>query len=99
MLTHVHKVIHKVVGIFARVFERKRKVETPSPSCRSAGFGKETKVKHVTGSDRMLASGAPMRPVSSGRGAREGAKRANAGRGTPTCSVHFCMAADAGDQM
>jgi hypothetical protein len=27
MLTHVHKVIHKVVGIFARVFERKIKVE------------------------------------------------------------------------
>jgi hypothetical protein len=32
MLTHVYKVIHKVVGTFARVFERKRKVETLSPS-------------------------------------------------------------------
>jgi hypothetical protein len=40
-LTHVHKVIHKVIGTFARVFERKRKVETLSPSClaSSTGFG------------------------------------------------------------
>jgi hypothetical protein len=32
MLTYVHKVIHKVVGTFAKVFERKRKVKTPSLS-------------------------------------------------------------------
>jgi hypothetical protein len=27
MLTHVHMVIHKVVGTFAKGFKRKRKVE------------------------------------------------------------------------
>jgi hypothetical protein len=48
-------------------------VEIPSPSCQAckAGFGEETEVKQVTGSDRTLASGAPARSVSSGRGARE----------------------------
>jgi hypothetical protein len=34
MLTHVHRVIHKVIGTFARGFERKRKVKTPSPWIR-----------------------------------------------------------------
>jgi hypothetical protein len=59
MLTHVHKVIHKVVGTFARVFKRKRKVETPSPSCRAckAGFIEETKAKQVTRSDRTRPQG------------------------------------------
>jgi hypothetical protein len=59
-----------VVGTFARVFERKRKVETLSPSCRasSVGFDEETEVKTVTESDRTLASGSPACLVSSGRG-------------------------------
>jgi hypothetical protein len=67
----MHKVIPKVVGTLARVIERKRKVETPSPSCltSSAGFGEETEAKWVTGGDwtlhRTLASEAPARPVSS----------------------------------
>jgi hypothetical protein len=39
MLTHVHKVIHKVVGTFARVVERKRKVETLSPSYLASSVG------------------------------------------------------------
>jgi hypothetical protein len=73
-------------------------VETPSPSYRacSDGFSEETEAKKVTGSDRTLASGAPARPVSSGRSAHEGAERADASRGTPARPVHFCMATDAG---
>jgi hypothetical protein len=82
-----------MVDTFARVFERKRKVETPL-----VGFGEETEVKKVTESDWTLASGAPTRPVSSRRGTREGAKRVDAGRGTPVRPVHFCVAADAGDR-
>jgi hypothetical protein len=56
MLTHMHKVIHKVVGTFARVVERKRKVETLSPSYRACevGFGEETEAKRVTGGDHTL---------------------------------------------
>jgi hypothetical protein len=34
------------------------------------------------------------RPVNSGRGGREGAERADAGRDTPARPVHFCVAAD-----
>jgi hypothetical protein len=52
----------------------------------------------VTGSDRTLASGAPARPVSSGRGARKGLQLAEASRGTPVRPVYFCEAADAGDR-
>jgi hypothetical protein len=52
------------------------------------GFSEETKTKKVTGSDRTLALGAPMCPVSSDRGACEGLQRANAGCGTPVCPVH-----------
>jgi hypothetical protein len=75
-------------------------VETPSPTCRACevGFSEETEAKQVTGSYRTLTSGAPARPVHSGRGAREGAERVDAGRGTPVRPVHFCVAADAGDQ-
>jgi hypothetical protein len=70
MLTHVHKVIHKVVGTFARVLRGREKW--------------------------TLASGAPARPVSSGRGAREGLQRANAGCGAPVHPVHGRAVADAG---
>jgi hypothetical protein len=38
------------------------------------------------------------RPVSSSRGAREGAEQADASRGTPACPVHFCVVADVGDR-
>jgi hypothetical protein len=48
---------------------------------------------------QMLASGAPVRPVSSGRSAREGAEQADAGHGTPACPVHFCGPPDAGDRI
>jgi hypothetical protein len=82
MLTHVQKVIHKVVGTFAS----------------SVGLDEETEAKKVTRSDRTLASGAPARPISSGRGAREGAKRADTSCGTPARLVHFCVAADAEDR-
>jgi hypothetical protein len=53
-------------------FERKRKVETASSSCRAckAGFDEETEAKQVSD----LASGAPTRLISSGRGTHEGAK-------------------------
>jgi hypothetical protein len=37
-------------------------------------------------------------PVSSGRGASEGAERVDTGRGTPACPVHFWVVADAGDR-
>jgi hypothetical protein len=100
----MHKVIHKVVGTFARVVERKRKVETLSPSYRAceAGFGEETEAKRVTGADhtlhRMLALGAPACSVKLGRGAREGAKRADAGQEAPTRLVSFCGGADAADR-
>jgi hypothetical protein len=66
MLTHVHKVIHKVVGIFARVLRGREKWRLPLPP---AEFGEETEAKKVTRSDQTLASGAPGRPVSLGRGA------------------------------
>jgi hypothetical protein len=82
MLTHVHKVIHKVVDTFTS----------------SAGLDEEIEAKKVTRSDRTLALGAPTRPVSSGRGARKGAEQANAGCGTPVRLVHFCVAADAEDR-
>jgi hypothetical protein len=36
MLTHVYKVIHKVVGTFARVFERKRKWRLSLPPAKLA---------------------------------------------------------------
>jgi hypothetical protein len=51
MLTHVNKVIYKLI-------------------CKMVG--EKTKAKKVTGSDRTLASGAPARPVSSGRDAAKG---------------------------
>jgi hypothetical protein len=72
MLTHVHKVIHKVVGTFARVLRGREKWRPLSflPSLRGR-IGEETKAKKVTESDRTLASGAPARPVSSGRGTRK----------------------------
>jgi hypothetical protein len=80
MLTHMHKVIHKVVGTFAS----------------SVGFGEETEMKKVTGSDRTLALGAPARPVSLGRGARDGLQRADAVHGAPARPVHGRATADAG---
>jgi hypothetical protein len=61
-------------------------------------FSEETEAKKVTGSDRTLASGAPARPVSSGRGTREGLQRADAGHGTSARPVHFCVAAGARDR-
>jgi hypothetical protein len=61
MLTHVYRVIHKVVSTFGRVLRGREKWR----------FGEETEVKQVTESDRTLASGIPARPVSSSRGARE----------------------------
>jgi hypothetical protein len=45
-----------------------------------------------------LASGAPARPVSSGRSACEGAKRADAGQGAPACPVSFCEGLDTVDR-
>jgi hypothetical protein len=47
MLTHVHKVIHKVVSTFGRVLRGREKWR----------FGEETKAKQVTGSDRTLVKG------------------------------------------
>jgi hypothetical protein len=49
MLTHVHKVIHKVVSTFGRVLRGREKWR----------FDEEMEAKQVTGSDRTLASGAP----------------------------------------
>jgi hypothetical protein len=60
---------------------------------------KKQKQKKVIESDRTLTSRAPARLVSSGRGAREGAERADAGRGTPVPLVHFCVAADAANDV
>jgi hypothetical protein len=81
-------------------FERKRKVETPSSSYRAckAGFSEKTEAKQVIGSDRTLTSGVPTRPVSSSRGAHEGAERAVAGQGAPMRSVSFCRGANAADR-
>jgi hypothetical protein len=61
MLTHAHKVIHKLVSTFGRVLRGREKWR----------FGEEMEAKQVTRSDRTLASGEPARPVSSGRGAHE----------------------------
>jgi hypothetical protein len=55
--------------------------------------------KHALDTSTVSTRRRPTRPASSGRGAREGLERADAGRGTPARSVHFCVAADAGDQM
>jgi hypothetical protein len=65
MLTHVHKVIHKVVSTFGRVLRGGEKWR----------FSEEMEAKQVTGSDRTLASGAPARPVSSGICAHELSER------------------------
>jgi hypothetical protein len=76
-LTHMHMVVYTWwCWHICKDFERKIKVETPSPSGRaySAGFDEETEVKQVVGSDQTLASGAPARPVSLVRGVREGAE-------------------------
>jgi hypothetical protein len=54
------------------------------------GFGDFSKVFFTVFMHRTLASGGLARPVSSGRSAHEGAKRADAGRGTPAHPVHFC---------
>jgi hypothetical protein len=62
------------------------------------GFGNFSEVFLTEKTHRMLALGAPVRPVSSDRSAREGAERTNAGRGTPACPVHFCGPLDAGDR-
>jgi hypothetical protein len=67
MLTHMHMVVYTWwCWHICKGFERKRKVETPSPSCQAyeAGFGEEIEAKQVTRSDRTLALGAPVRPVS-----------------------------------
>jgi hypothetical protein len=56
-------------------------VETPVVTfASSARFDEEIEAKKVTGSDRTLALGAPARPISSGRGTREGLQRADTGR-------------------
>jgi hypothetical protein len=86
MLTHAHKVIHKVVSTFGRVFREREKWR----------FGEETEAKQATGSDRTLASGAPAHPVKF-RQRCALAERADAGRGTPVHPGHGCVAADAGD--
>jgi hypothetical protein len=54
--------------------------------------------KHAPDTGTVSTRRRPARPVSSGRGAREGLERADAGRGTPARSMHFCVAADTGDQ-
>jgi hypothetical protein len=74
MLTHAHKVIHKVVTTFGRVMRGREKWR----------FSEETEAKHVTGSDRTLALGAPTRQVSSGRGVRELSERTLA-------TIHRCV--------
>ena len=54
MLTHVHKVIHLVVGTFEQGLGT-----SPAPKTEKA---------EVTVSDRMLVSVGPLRPVSGSRG-------------------------------
>jgi hypothetical protein len=83
MLTHAHK----VVSTFGRVLREREKWR----------FGEETEVKQVTRSDQMLALGVPVRPVKF-RQRCALAERTDAGRGTPVCPVHGCVAVDVGDQ-
>jgi hypothetical protein len=79
MVTHVHKVIHKVVSTFAS----------------SAGFGEETEVKKVTGSDQTWPQG-HQRVWSVQAEAR--AKGFSERTLAAVHPVHFCKAEDAGDQ-
>jgi hypothetical protein len=59
------------------------------------GFGDFSEVFFTVFMHRTLASGASVRPVSSGKSAREGAERADAGRSTLARPVHFCGPPDA----
>jgi hypothetical protein len=100
MQTHVHKVIHKVVGTFGRVLRGREKWRlplTPAELVRQDSVKKQRQ-KKVTGSDRTLASKAPACLVSSGRGTCEGLQRADAGCGAPVRPVHGRAAADASHQ-
>jgi hypothetical protein len=66
MITHMPMVVYTWwCWHICKGFERKRKVETPSPSYQacSTGFNKETEAKQVTGGDQTLASGAPARLI------------------------------------
>jgi hypothetical protein len=45
MLTHVHKVIHKVVDTFTRVLRGREKSRLSLPPTELAGFGEETETK------------------------------------------------------
>jgi hypothetical protein len=75
-------------------------VGTLSPSYRAceAGLDDFLEVFFTIFMHQTLALGAPAHLVSSSRSAREGAKRADAGRSTPVRPVHFCGPPDARDQ-
>ena len=62
MLTHVHKVIHSVVGTF------EQGLGTSPTECLTVPPAPYTEKTEVTVSDRMLASVGPERPVSGSRG-------------------------------
>jgi hypothetical protein len=69
MLTHVHKVIHKVVGTFGRVLREREKWRLPLPPAELARQVSAKKQRRKKGhwNDRTLDSGASARLVSVGR--------------------------------